>query len=59
MEQRADWMMPSPFVLNDAVAIKKTIKPTPVAIESPSVITEPKVYRKKPIPVETVIDTTK
>ena len=59
MEQRADWMMPTPFVLNDAVAIKKTIKPTPVAIQSPSVIAEPKVYRKKPIPVETVIDTTK
>ena len=30
MNKRADWMMPTPFVLNDAVAIKKIIKPSPV-----------------------------
>ncbi|SEF55332.1 Peptidase family M28 [Flavobacterium urumqiense] len=28
--KREDWMMPTPFVLNDAVVIKETIKPSPV-----------------------------
>ncbi len=29
MVKRADWMMPTPFVLNDAVIIKEKIKPSP------------------------------
>ena len=32
---RASWMMPTPFVLNDAVVIRKRIKPTPTIIEVP------------------------
>jgi hypothetical protein len=32
---RASWMMPTPFVLNDAVVIQKRIKPTPTIIEVP------------------------
>jgi hypothetical protein len=27
--QREDWMMPTPFILNDAVVIKQRIKPSP------------------------------
>ncbi len=27
--KRASWMMPMPFVLNDAVVIQQKIKPTP------------------------------
>jgi hypothetical protein len=32
MNQREDWMMPTPFVLNDAVVITQKIKPTPKVI---------------------------
>jgi hypothetical protein len=28
IQKRANWMMPTPFVLNDAVIIKKKIKPS-------------------------------
>ncbi|MFN8325964.1 MAG: peptidase M28, partial [Flavobacteriaceae bacterium] len=36
MTKRKNWMMPTPFVLNDAVVITQKIKPTPVAaIEQP------------------------
>ena len=28
MNKRAPWMMPTPFVLNDAVVIQQKIKPT-------------------------------
>ncbi len=28
MAKRADWMMPTPYVLNDAVIIKEKIKPS-------------------------------
>jgi hypothetical protein len=28
MAKRANWMMPTPFVLNDAVIIKQKIKPS-------------------------------
>ena len=45
MNQRADWMMPTPFVLNDAVAIKKTIKP------SPGVVPETRVDAVAPKPI--------
>nr|WP_315165226.1 M28 family peptidase [uncultured Flavobacterium sp.] len=30
MKKRENWMMPTPFVLNDAVVIKQRIKPSPV-----------------------------
>jgi len=32
MTQREDWMMPTPFVLNDAVVIRQKIKPTPKVV---------------------------
>jgi len=32
MQKRENWMMPTPFVLNDAVVIRKKIKPTPVVV---------------------------
>jgi hypothetical protein len=32
MNQREDWMMPTPFVLNDAVVIRQKIKPTPKVV---------------------------
>lgn len=54
MIKRADWMMPTPFVLNDAVAIKKTIKPSPRATQVPTVVAEPNIYKTKPIPVKAV-----
>ncbi len=34
MKKRAYWMMPTPFVLNDAVIIKEEIKPTPIIAEA-------------------------
>ncbi len=33
MTKRADWMMPTPFVLNDAVVIKEKIKPSPKIVK--------------------------
>jgi hypothetical protein len=33
MNQREDWMMPTPFILNDAVVIRQKIKPTPKVVE--------------------------
>ncbi len=33
--KRENWMMPTPFVLNDAVVIKQKIKPTPVVLTNP------------------------
>jgi len=37
MKKRADWMMPTPFVLTDAVSVKKRIAPTPkIIIPMPS-----------------------
>ena len=43
MNKRADWMMPTPFVLNDAVAIKKAIKPSSRVIPEPEIVPESKV----------------
>ncbi|TRX36710.1 M28 family peptidase [Flavobacterium restrictum] len=37
LKKRESWMMPTPFVLNDAVVIRKKIKPTPV-VAAPLVI---------------------
>ena len=33
MQKRANWMMPTPFVLNDAVVIKQKIKPSPKMVK--------------------------
>ena len=33
MAKRANWMMPTPFVLNDAVIIKQKIKPSPKKVK--------------------------
>ena len=33
MAKRADWMMPTPYVLNDAVIIKEKIKPSPKIVK--------------------------
>ncbi|MEN9655400.1 MAG: hypothetical protein RL311_308, partial [Bacteroidota bacterium] len=46
MNRRQDWMMPTPFVLNDAVVIQKKIIPTPVV----------KTEVKKAVPVTIVQD---
>ncbi len=43
MNQRKSWMIPTPFVLNDAVIIKQKIKPTPKVVE------EATAFRKYPI----------
>jgi hypothetical protein len=49
MTPRASWMMPTPFVLNDAVVIKERIKPTPIVLAVP-VITQPlKTSQRKPM----------
>ncbi|KDN56583.1 M20/M25/M40 family metallo-hydrolase [Flavobacterium seoulense] len=49
MNKRADWMMPTPFVLNDAVTIKKVIKPSPRVVLETKVNTLAMPTRKKPI----------
>lgn len=57
MAKRADWMMPTPFVLNDAVIIKEKIKALPKvakpivlkvgnAIEKDSLLVEKDSLRK-------------
>lgn len=35
MAKRENWMMPAPFVLNDAVVIKQRIKPSPKVVTKP------------------------
>ena len=58
MQKRENWMMPTPFVLNDAVLIKEKIKPSPV-IATPvtlaPVVSIPVVKRK----IAVVIDSLK
>lgn len=49
MTARASWMMPTPFVLNDAVVIKERIKPAPKVIEVPVFIPSTKIIRRKPL----------
>jgi hypothetical protein len=34
MQKRANWMMPTPFVLNDAVVIKQKIKSSPKMVKA-------------------------
>ena len=52
MTKREDWMMPTPFVLNDAVVIKEKIKPSPLPI---LVDTNLKNNIEKPIIKESLI----
>ncbi|CAH0337545.1 hypothetical protein FVB9288_03313 [Flavobacterium sp. CECT 9288] len=35
LAKRENWMMPTPFVLNDAVVIRQKIKPSPVVVVTP------------------------
>jgi hypothetical protein len=48
MKKREDWMMPTPFVLNDAVVIKEKIRPGQVSVTNTldSVIATPVVTAK-------------
>ncbi len=48
MNPRAPWMMPTPFVLTDAICVKQTIIPKAVKAETPS-ITVPKTTTTKTI----------
>jgi len=51
MEKRKDWMMPTPFVLNDAIVLKKKIMPTPkITVAVP-------VQKNFTLPRNTVTDT--
>lgn len=52
INKRADWMMPTPFVLNDAVAIKKAIRPSPRMVQDTASVVVPKVKYVKPVKVE-------
>ena len=59
MKKRADWMMPTPFVLNDAVAIKKTIRPGSRVVQKPTPITEQQsTVRNSYKTVNTSVDST-
>ncbi|WP_369765863.1 M28 family peptidase [Flavobacterium sp. WC2429] len=49
MTPRAPWMMPTPFVLNDAVVIKERIKPSPKVIEVPIIIETIKTVQRTPV----------
>lgn len=51
MAKRADWMMPTPFVLNDAVIIKEKIKSSPRVVK-PVVLKVEKAIRKDSLVVE-------
>jgi hypothetical protein len=56
MKKRAAWMMPTPFVLTDAIVLKQHIKPSAVLVEKPiaPVIQKP-IRRQK---IAAIIDTT-
>lgn len=45
MVKRANWMMPTPFVLNDAIVIEQQLIPTPYV--APKALDEPKVTQVK------------
>jgi hypothetical protein len=52
--KREGWMMPTAFVLNDAVVIKEKIKPSPVVvIEKPIVIPTKSYIKKEPLIIPT------
>lgn len=42
IEKRKDWMMATPFVLNDAVVIIQKIKPTKIIVQTPTSVAENK-----------------
>jgi hypothetical protein len=43
MQKKRRWMMPTPFILNDAVVIKQRIKPTPpIVLEQQVIRLQPK-----------------
>jgi hypothetical protein len=46
MSKRENWMMPTPFVLNDAVVIRQKIKPSPVVVAPPVQLTAPIGYSR-------------
>ena len=52
MAKRADWMMPTPFFLNDAVIIKEKIKPSPKK-EKPIALNVRNAIQKDSLVVET------
>ena len=56
LRKRADWMMPTPFVLNDAIAIKKTIRPSPRVVRDTVPVVVPKARFVKPLKVEATPD---
>jgi hypothetical protein len=51
MAKRADWMMPTPFVLNDAVIIREKIKPSPKTVK-PIVVNVRNAVQKDSLVVE-------
>jgi hypothetical protein len=51
MAKRADWMMPTPYVLTDAVIIKEKIKPSPKMVK-PIVLNVGNVIEKDSLVVE-------
>lgn len=52
MKKRADWMMPTPFVLTDAIAVKKAIRPSARVIRDTVPVVAPKVRFVRPVKVE-------
>jgi hypothetical protein len=53
MKKRADWMMPTPFVLTDAIAVKKAIRPSARVVRDTVPVVAPKVRFVRPVKVET------
>lgn len=49
MYKRADWMMPTPFVLNDAVVIKKAIRPSGRVVQDTVPVIVSKMKYRKPV----------
>ena len=56
MQKRENWMMPTPFVLTDAVVIREKIKPTPVLTVDTAIpiVTKRFLKLKKPIVVDSL-----
>jgi hypothetical protein len=56
IQKRENWMMPTPFVLNDAVVIRKQIKPTPVVVVNTviPIVTERYFKPKKAVVVDSL-----
>jgi hypothetical protein len=52
IRKRADWMMPTPFVLNDAIAIKKAIRPSLRVVQDSVPIVVSKMKYVKPVRVK-------